>query len=186
MARIEDNVTVVACEIVGASRLYATIGENRAKQKISQALRSMNTISVAHQGANILSRGAELICAFESAESACLAAIGMHLELNSLHFYLHSGIACGRMLVDADDVHGEAIEHATQLTHQAQANQILLEEKSYTRCGALQNDCSFLQHHSFAHEATSCNVYLLHWNVNPQTPPYPSSKQTPTPLSGLR
>ncbi len=163
MPRTEDNSTIVFSDIVGSSRLYATLGNQRAKEKIDQALGAMQGIAMYHQGEVIKTIGDEIMCAFQEPDQACEAAIALNQGLNLMHFYLRTGMCFGKVIHDQNDIFGDTVNNAAYLAKGARANQILLDENTYSNLTDIRSKVEYFDRITFKDQVKNSIIYRLNW-----------------------
>ncbi|VUD68990.1 hypothetical protein TDB9533_04353 [Thalassocella blandensis] len=163
MAKLEDNTTIVFSDIVGSSRLYASLGNRRAKEKIDQAIQHMQEIVETLSGSVIKTIGDEIMASFPNPDNACTAAIALNLKLNALHFYLRTGMCFGRVIQDRNDLYGDTVNNAAYLAKAAQANQILFDEHTFQHLHVMQGKAEFFDRMLFKDQVQESRVYRLNW-----------------------
>ncbi|MFL0810695.1 MAG: adenylate/guanylate cyclase domain-containing protein [Agarilytica sp.] len=163
------DLAIVFSDIVGSSRLYASLGNARAKQKIDQAIGIMRDIVVQHQGTVIKTIGDEIMCSFSEPEIACAAATNMNQTLNAMHFYLRTGVSFGPVIHDQNDLYGDTVNNAAFLARTAQASQILLDGNTYSNLDLRREQCEFFDRIKLKGENEASLIYRLNWEKNDNT-----------------
>ena len=75
-----QDIVVLDADLSGSTALYEKLGNAAAKTIVQAALRRMAEIVVLHRGRVVKNIGDEVLCCFETAETAAGAAIQMQLE----------------------------------------------------------------------------------------------------------
>ena len=171
MSRSEDSTTIIFSDIVGSSRLYASLGNQRAKEKIDLALSSMKEIVETLSGTVVKTIGDEIMASFNNPDHACTAAISLNLKLNALHFYLRTGMCFGPVVIDRQtkdrqDIYGDTVNNAAYLAKSAQANQILFDETTFNQLVIMRSKAEFFDRIHFKDQATQSRIYRLNWEHN--------------------
>lgn len=166
MEKTEDYSTIVFSDIVGSSRLYASLGNQRAKEKIAQALHHMREIVETLSGKVIKTIGDEVMASFADPDHACTAAIALNLKLNALHFYLRTGLCFGRVIKDSHDIYGDTVNNAAFLAKSAQANQILLDENTFDHLNIMRDKAEYFDRLNFKDHPQESKIFRLNWELN--------------------
>ena len=82
----KTSCTIMFVDISGSTQIYEQLGDEVAKQTIDKCLAQISDIVVAHQGTVVKSIGDELMCRFDTAAEAVLAAISSQVEVGTLNF----------------------------------------------------------------------------------------------------
>ncbi|MFT5083622.1 MAG: adenylate cyclase [Lentisphaeria bacterium] len=158
-----DNHAIVFSDIVGSSNLYASLGNQRAKHRIDDAIRIMSQVVCTHQGRVVKTIGDEIMCVFADPELACEAAIGLNYELNLHQVYLRTGVCFGKVLQDRGDIYGDTVNNAAFLTQAAQASQILFDSNTYSNLSALRRQAEYFDRIPLKGQSEASLVYRLNW-----------------------
>ncbi|MDA0821565.1 MAG: adenylate/guanylate cyclase domain-containing protein [Proteobacteria bacterium] len=78
MAPKTTNLALLFADISGSTRLYEILGDVAARTKVSDCLDMLKTVVERHNGIVIKTIGDEIMCTFETAEAAAIAACEMH------------------------------------------------------------------------------------------------------------
>lgn len=159
----DDHLAIIFSDIVGSSQLYTSLGDQRAKEKIDQAIGAMCNIVEESDGKVIKTIGDEIMYSHPDPELACRAAVRMNQSLNAIHFYLRTGISFGRVINDEDDLYGETVNNAAFLVRTAQANQILLDGDAYANLVNFRQQCEYFDRITIKGESEPSLLYRLNW-----------------------
>lgn len=164
MPQNADHLTVVFSDIVGSSQLYASLGNERAKQKIDQAITAMSDIIIATHGQIIKTIGDEIMYVYTEPDTACEAAARMNSELKLMHYTLRSGISYGKIVRSEDnDLYGDTVNNAACLARTAQANQVLLDSNTYANLSSARSQCEYFDRITLKGQSEQSLVYRLNW-----------------------
>lgn len=127
------RLTVLFADIVGSTRLYELLGEQPAREAISQCLELMKSATVAHRGTVIKTMGDEVMATFEAANDAIEAAAQMQRRVGSMEplgedrirISLRIGCHYGPVVIEHRDVFGTTVHIANRVTSQAKGAQIM-------------------------------------------------------------
>jgi adenylate cyclase len=129
----ETELAIVFADVVGSTRLYETLGDQRARDTVALCIDIMRIATEQHRGTVIKTMGDEVMATFEAADDALNAssqmqkAIGAHpqLQLDDGHVAIRIGCHYGAVVVENRDVFGSAVATANRMTSQAKAGQIM-------------------------------------------------------------
>ena len=146
------SLSIVFADISGSTKLYETMGNTKAQKIVDQCLALLREAVEGLKGNVVKTIGDELMCTFESAETAARATAEMQQALKlALSFgkfdvsnlSIRIGFHHGPVINTGGDVFGDAVNVAARVAAQAKAHQILttretleqlpLETKSRTR-----------------------------------------------------
>ncbi len=135
--------TVLFADICGSTRLFETYGDVRARQIETRVLDALTAETQVHGGEVIKTIGDEIMSRFADAESAVRAACEMHQalkddpELAQLNIAIKIGLHHGPVLVEKNDVFGDAVNVAARMVSLAKADQIITNRETV---GCLSTD----------------------------------------------
>jgi len=130
-----NKITVMFADVSGSTRLYDTLGDQRANVIISDIIQLMTDITLHNAGTVIKTIGDEIMCRFYRVDDAINAAcaiqqaIDTQPELSDLHISVHIGLHWGPAIIRQDgDLFGDAVNVAARMTGIAKARQIITTE----------------------------------------------------------
>ena len=124
-------VTILFADICGSTRLFEQYGDMRARLIESRVLDALIDETGAYGGAVIKTIGDELMCRFPDAEQAVRAACDMQRAIKSdpelvrLNLAIKIGLHHGPVLVEKNDVFGDAVNVAARMVSLSKADQII-------------------------------------------------------------
>lgn len=130
------SLAILFADVSGSTRLYETLGDKEALERIERCLSILSALSRQHHGETVKTIGDEIMCAFPDAESAFCAARAMQTELamqlisGKLPLYIHVGMHYGPAIRDGGDIFGDAVNIAARLTKIAKAGQIITSQQT--------------------------------------------------------
>jgi len=127
MSQPPTSLTILFADISGSTRLYETLGDKIALEKIDHCLTLLGKVAQRYSGEVIKTIGDEIMCAFPTASSAVEAAMVMQQDLIASTSTLHVriGLHFGEVIRDGSDVFGDAVNVAARMTRLAVPDQIM-------------------------------------------------------------
>jgi adenylate cyclase len=125
------SATVLFADICGSTRLFEEYGDWQARQIESQILELLKVKTAEFGGTVIKTIGDELMSRFPDAERAVNAACEMHAAIKDSPSLMEFSIAVkiglqhGPLLVEHDDLFGDAVNVAARMVSLAKADQII-------------------------------------------------------------
>lgn len=130
-ARQQVTASVLFADICGSTRLFEKYGDVRARQIEARVLDVLAAQTGAQGGEMVKTIGDEIMSRFADAESAVCAACAMHQalkedpELAQLNIAVRIGLHHGPVLVEKNDVFGDAVNIAARMVSLSKADQII-------------------------------------------------------------
>ncbi len=135
MARKSAKLSICFADISGSTRLYETLGDAIARQLVSQCLELMTEQIHRYDGTVIKTIGDEIMCTFPSADLGIEACAGMQEaitedlpEINPnapKTLTIRVGIHHGPVILENNDVFGDAVNVAARMAGLAKGMQII-------------------------------------------------------------
>jgi len=125
------NISVLFADVCGSTRLYETLGDQRAQQVIGECIAFMLEIVEQHGGILVKTIGDEIMVRFDDASQAVRAACEIQEENESGRQYaghriaLRAGLHHGPAILDDGDVFGDAVNVAARMAGIAKATQVI-------------------------------------------------------------
>jgi adenylate cyclase len=138
----ETEVAVLFADVVGSTRLYELLGDNRARELIQLCVEVMRGATTRNRGTVIKTIGDEILAIFPTVDDAVNAGgemqqdIGARPELlvQGQHVAIRIGCHFGPVLLENKDIFGASVHTANRMTSQAKAGQIIVSADSVRRC----------------------------------------------------
>ena len=127
----QTSITILFADIAGSTRLYEQLGDIRALELVNNCIQSIHTVAENFHGSVVKTIGDEVMCSFEDADQAGLAAINMHEtvandpEMATYSIRLRIGLHHGIAIREECDFYGDAVNVAARMVGQAKAGQII-------------------------------------------------------------
>lgn len=130
-SRQQVSATVLFADICGSTRLFEKYGDWQARQIESRVLDLLSAKTTEFEGTVIKTIGDEIMSRFPDAERAVNAACEMLADIKDdpalleLNIAIKIGLHHGPVLVEQDDLFGDAVNIAARMVSQAKADQII-------------------------------------------------------------
>jgi adenylate cyclase len=121
-----ENCAVVFADMSGSTKLYLTVGDDRAREIVAQTLQRWSELTVADGGQVIQLRGDGMLCTFPSVDAALNAAVAMRDMPYEPTLSMHAGIHAGAVQRDAEQLYGDAVNTAARMADIAKRFEIVL------------------------------------------------------------
>jgi adenylate cyclase len=127
------ELAVLFADVVGSTRIYEALGDQRAREVIAVCLDVMQGATEAHRGTVIKTIGDEVMATFPTADDAINAAaqiqrsITTHpvLQADGQTVSVRIGCHFGPVVMERHDVFGATVNTANRMTSQAKSGQII-------------------------------------------------------------
>jgi len=127
------ELAVLFADVVGSTRIYEALGDQRAREVIAVCLDLMQGATEAHRGRVIKTIGDEVMATFPTADDAINAAaqiqrsITAHpaLQMDGHAVSVRIGCHFGPVVMERHDVFGATVNTANRMTSQAKSGQII-------------------------------------------------------------
>ena len=118
--------SILFADVVGSTALYERIGNLNAKKMVTTCLEALSRTAEQHDGRVVKSLGDGLLCAFEAQERAVVAALSMAEEAPLHDLDVRTGVHCGEVVEDGDDIFGDAVNTTSRIAALAKPAEILI------------------------------------------------------------
>lgn len=191
MNRRITKLAVLFADIAKSSELYEKIGNKNAQLQIASILTCLSEVAGSCQGTVIKTIGDEIMCTFPSADCAVEAANQMHMALEKISCdpqagfsptNIYVGFHYGQVVVDGNDVFGEAANMAARMVALAQQRQTLTTEETVKALtSALQSSTRFIDKSTIKGKSGETKIYECIWEQHDVTIMMDSSTATTLP-----
>jgi Adenylate cyclase, family 3 (some proteins contain HAMP domain) len=138
----ETEVAVLFADVVGSTRLYEQLGDNRARELILVCIELMREATDRNRGTVIKTIGDEVLSIFPTVDDAINAASEMHQDIaarpellvQGQHVAIRIGCHFGAVVFENRDIFGTSVHTANRVTSQAKGGQVLLSAEAIRRC----------------------------------------------------
>lgn len=125
------KLAVLFADVVGSTRLYEALGDDRAKSMIDDCLAALRGVVEQYGGRVIKTIGDEVMCVLPSADAGCLAATDMHHKImalpkvSNIQRSVRIGWNFGPVIEENNDVFGDTVNLAARMAGLAKGMQII-------------------------------------------------------------
>ena len=146
MTRQVATLAVLFADVSDSTGLYHSLGDAPARNIITACLDEIIRLLPRFEGRAVKTIGDEVLCVFPSADLAVLAASEMQSLVartrpGDYPVMIHIGLHYGQVLVEDNDVFGDAVNAAAYLTAVAMPEQILTTEATEQCLSAALKSC---------------------------------------------
>lgn len=138
MTSTETRFAVMFADVAGSTRLYESLGDKDAKALVDDIIARMTAVTGEQGGVVIKTIGDEIMARFPSAESgiraACLIqeAIDLLPPVRGAKLAVRIGLHWGPVILQADDVFGDAVNVAARMAGIAKGRQVITTAETVT------------------------------------------------------
>ncbi len=128
--------TILFADIAGSTRLYDTMGDEKARALVTYCLEKIAVFIKEKKGTLVKTIGDEAMSRFDTADQAASAAILMQEgfsadpRISSIPIQWRIGLHHGPVIIDDKDVYGDAVNIAARMVDQAKAGQIITSRET--------------------------------------------------------
>jgi class 3 adenylate cyclase len=172
MARETQIMAVLFADISESTSLYQKFGDTTAHRIVNECTALISGALERHQGRLVKTIGDEVMCVFQSADLAVLAASEMQARVTAARpgnhpVAIHVGLHYGPVLVEGNDVFGDTVNVAAYLAAAATPEQILTTQATERSLSAALKSCVRPVFHTVlkgANEETM--IYQVLWRTD--------------------
>jgi adenylate cyclase len=166
--------TILFADVVDSSKLYATYGDAEARTIVASCLGTLAELAVQHGGAVVKTIGDEIMCTFPASAHAVTAAVAMQHRVQqdtrtgALHASLkvRIGFHEGGVVLDHDDVYGDAVNLASRMAALSKAHQILTTRQTVDGLdGSLRPLARFVDQSTVKGQSGTFDLYEIVWDT---------------------
>ena len=140
------TATILFADITGSTRMFDTLGDDMAKQIVSETILCMEQEVERYHGRVIRTIGDEVMAELPGPEQGFLTAIAMQLSLakhntnTGKNTQIRVGFNCGDVIHEDGDVFGDAVNIASRMVDQCRPGQILTTQRTAAMMPASVSD----------------------------------------------
>lgn len=124
----QANCAVLFADISGSTKLYLTVGDDRARELVARTLALWTELTTGAGGQVVQLRGDGMLCTFPTVEAALTAAVGMRDLPYEPPLSMHAGVHAGPVLREAEQLYGDAVNTAARMADIAKRFEIVLTD----------------------------------------------------------
>ena len=135
MARETINCVVMFADVAGSTAMYENMGDDLARERISDALNRLISVSGEHGGQLVKTIGDEILVYFTDADEAVNAARRIQESMEddgtpeNVGVSIRIGMQYGSTILEDDDIFGDTVNVAARIVSMAKARQILCTQE---------------------------------------------------------
>jgi len=128
----QTQLAILFADVSGSTKLYESLGDAKARQLVSRCIQLMTDSTEKYGGSLIKTIGDEVMCRFPSADQAAGAALDMQEQVSKasiseggFNLAIHVGFHFGPVVVEENDVFGDAVNLASRMVNLSKRDQVL-------------------------------------------------------------
>jgi adenylate cyclase len=131
MTRKTINCVVMFADVAGSTTIYENMGDELARERISNALNTLIEITRRHKGHLVKTIGDEILVYFTDVDMALLAAHTIQEVMEddkkpeTIGVSIRIGMQFGSAILETNDIFGDTVNVAARIASMAKARQIL-------------------------------------------------------------
>lgn len=131
MSQQDSTLAIVFADICQSTQLFENYGDVRAREIVMKTLTIIMELIEENEGSVIKTIGDEVMCTFPDSENAVRVACEIHkaisqdVSLSLFEVSVKVGLHYGDVLLEKNDVFGDAVNIAARMASLANANQII-------------------------------------------------------------
>ena len=129
------NCVVMFADVAGSTAMYENMGDDLARERISNALNALIDISGRFEGQLVKTIGDEILVYFTDVDKAVLAAQSIQETMEddrspeTIGVSIRIGMQYGSTILEKDDIFGDTVNVAARVASMAKARQILCTQE---------------------------------------------------------
>lgn len=168
------ELTIMFADIAGSTRLYEIAGDKIAEGLISSTLQQLSEIITTFDGDIIKTIGDEIMCSFQRADKALLAANQMHEYLSEktipskeYNIAIRVGAHHGPIIESDGDVFGDTVNVSARIASLARAGKTMITGYTYEQLpGILKQNCNHIMRTTVKGKEQPIDVFDAAWEQN--------------------
>ena len=174
----EVEVAVLFADVVGSTRLYERMGDQRARDLVSTCIEVMREATEEHGGTVVKTIGDEVMATFPSADQALSAAAQMQkhivghsgLRVDGQPVAIRIGCHFGPVMAESQDIFGVTVHTANRMTSQAKAGQVIITEATVARLSPQwRSACRLIDNAPIKGQGNEVPLYEVLWQADDVT-----------------
>jgi class 3 adenylate cyclase len=136
-SRETGYLVILFADISRSTQMYEVLGDTAAQMLVNKCLSLLSEVAEEHQGTVVKTIGDEIMCTFPTSSQALEAAKGMQQVMEQIPREDHPGLPppsirmgfhAGPIVLEDDDVFGDAVNVAARMVQLSKPRQILTTE----------------------------------------------------------
>ena len=172
MAPKTINISIMFADIAGSTKLYDTLGDQAAREKVAASIDTMSKITSQNSGTVIKTIGDEVMCTFPTAEDAGTAAWEMQETFeekaevctDGSPVAIRIGMHFGPAIMEGGDVFGDAVNIAARMAAQAKGRQIITTQDTLDKLPpGMRASTRFVDHAPIKGKKEEIDIFEIIW-----------------------
>lgn len=175
MSKQEVECAILFADIAGSTALYESLGDKKAQELVSQCLKRLAEVTVSFGGSVIKYIGDEIMCRFDTADSAVSAAGTMHELLQfgpvttkdlpkGIKLMVRIGVHFDKVIVEHKDLFGDGVNIAARVTEIAKGGQIITTGQTIALLtNEYKKNARVFDHLVFKGKTEKIEIYEIIW-----------------------
>ena len=141
--RQKTTMAILFADVCGSTRIFETYGDEKARKIVAYTLAQLTQVVARHNGELVKTIGDEIMCKFPDTPRAYEAASEMqkrikeHKQLSRSKMAIKVGFHWGDVLLERNDVFGDAVNVAARMVGLAKPAQIICSEATILQLPAV-------------------------------------------------
>ncbi len=162
MSDESQEVSILLADVSGSTSLYEQTGNTEALAQISRFLGEIRRTISREGGRFIHSKGDDVLCTFDSADSALRAAEDILNKNLKNKLSVHAGLHHGEVIQTVDDIFGDCVNVCARLASLANPGEVLISQYFVDRLSADRiSSLNILGDRTFKGKDEPIRVYTL-------------------------
>lgn len=176
------EVAVLFADVVGSTRLYERMGDQRARDMVSACIDVMREGTEEHGGTVVKTMGDEVMATFPSADQALNAAAQMQKQIMTctqlrvdgqpvaIRIGCHFGPVMAESQAGGHDIFGVTVHTANRMTSQAKAGQVIITEATVGQLSPQwRSACRLIDNAPIKGQGNEVPLYEVLWQADDVT-----------------
>ena len=160
-------------DVAGSTTIYENMGDELAKERISNALDTLIAITKRHKGTLVKTIGDEILVYFTDVDMAILAANTIQKVMEddnkpeTIGVSIRIGMHFGSAILEANDIFGDTVNVAARIASMAKARQILCTEEIalLVKSAELSNSMRPFDRIRVRGKSEPLDIYMFSWEA---------------------
>jgi adenylate cyclase len=171
MTRKTINCVVMFADVAGSTTIYENMGDELARERISNALNTLTDIARRHKGHLVKTIGDEILVYFTDVDMALLAAHTIQEVIEddnkpeTIGVSIRIGMQFGSAILETNDIFGDTVNVAARIASMAKARQILCTKEMafLVKSSELSSSMRPFDRIRVRGKSEPLDIYILSW-----------------------
>lgn len=171
MTRKTINCVVMFADVAGSTTIYENMGDELARERISNALNTLIEVIRRHKGQLVKTIGDEILVYFTDVDMALLAAHTIQEVMEddkkpeTIGVSIRIGMQFGSAILETNDIFGDTVNVAARIASMAKARQILCTKEMafLVKSSELSNSMRPFDRIRVKGKSEHLDIYIFSW-----------------------